>query len=261
MRLYRVQLQAFVALCERDAWVTMRHELGSFLAQALLQPIFFLFVFGRVLPEIGAARAGYATQLMPGVMALTLVLTALQNTALPLVIEFSFTKEIEDRLLAPLPTAAVAMQKSVVAALRGLIAAALMLPLAELILPGGIGLSHASWGVLVVLLIVGALTAGAMGLVLGTAVPPNRISVAFAIVLTPLIFTGCTFFPWQSLHNLPWFQVITLLNPLTYVSEGVRAALTGAPHLGGVWIAAGLAGSLGLFGVLGTRGFVRRAID
>lgn len=29
-----------------------------------------------------------------------------------------------------------------------------------------------------------------MGTVLGTAVPPNRISVAFALVLTPLIFTG-----------------------------------------------------------------------
>ena len=81
----------------------MRHEFGSFLAQALLQPIFLLFVFGRVLPEIGAARVGYGTHLLPGVMALTLVLTALQNTALPLVIEFSFTKEIEDRLLAPLP--------------------------------------------------------------------------------------------------------------------------------------------------------------
>ena len=87
-----VQLRAFFALCGRDLWVTVRHEFGSFLAQALLQPIFLLFVFGRVLPEIGAARPGYGTQLLPGVMALTLVLTALQNTALPLVIEFSFTK-------------------------------------------------------------------------------------------------------------------------------------------------------------------------
>ena len=96
-----VRRRAFLALCQRDIWVTIRHEPVGFLAQALLQPIFFLFVFGRVLPEIGAARGAYGTQLMPGVMALTLVLTSIQNTALPLVIEFSFTKEIEDRLLAP----------------------------------------------------------------------------------------------------------------------------------------------------------------
>jgi ABC-2 type transport system permease protein len=254
-------LRAFGALCGRDAWVTVRHESVSFLAQALLQPVFFLFVFGRVLPEIGAARGAYGSQLMPGVMALTLVLTALQNTALPLVIEFSFTKEIEDRLLAPLPVYAVAVQKMTMAALRGIIAGALILPLAELILPGGIHLGGAHWAAVVAILVFGALAAGAMGLVLGTAVPPNRISVAFAVVLTPLIFTGATFYPWSGLHHQRWFQVVTLFNPLTYVSEGLRASLTAAPHLAPGWIALGLAASLALFGVLGTRLFVRRAID
>jgi ABC-2 type transport system permease protein len=256
-----VRVRAFLALCGRDLWVTVRHELGSFLAQALLQPIFLLFVFGRVLPEIGAARAGYGTQLLPGVMALTLVLTALQNTALPLVIEFSFTKEIEDRLLAPLPVAAVALQKILIAALRGVIAGLLILPLGALILPGGLQINGPDWLALIGLFAFGSLAAGAMGLVLGTAVPPNRISVAFAVVLTPLIFTGCTFYPWSALHALRWFQVLTLLNPITYVSEGLRSALTTLPHLGGGWIALGLGVSLLLFGTLGTRLFIRRALD
>jgi ABC-2 type transport system permease protein len=253
--------RAFLALCERDLWVTVRHEPAAFLSQALLQPIFFLFVFGRVLPEIGAAQGGYGTALLPGVMALTLVLTALQNTALPLVIEFSFTKEIEDRLLAPLPVAAVAVQKMLVAAARGIVAAILILPLGELILPGGVHLGGASWGALVAILLFGSLTAAGMGLVLGTAVPPNRISVMFALVLTPLIFTGATFYPWSSLGTLRWFQVLTLLNPLTYVSEGLRGALTTLPHLGSGWVALGIAGSLALFGGLGILGFVRRAVD
>jgi ABC-2 type transport system permease protein len=255
------QLRAFIALCGRDAWVTVRHEMSPFLAQALLQPLFFLFVFGRVLPEIGAARGAYGVQLMPGVMALTLVLTSLQNTALPLVIEFSFTKEIEDRLLAPLPTAAVAVQKMVVAAARGMIAGALILPLAALILPGGIHVAHADWAAVAAIFVIGSLAAAAMGLVLGTAVPPNRISVAFALVLTPLIFTGCVFYSWTALHRLPWFQAVTLFNPLTYVSEGLRAALTPLPHLAPGWIALGLVGALVTFTVLGTALFVRRAVD
>ncbi len=255
------QRKAFLALCERDLWVTVRHEPVSFLAQALLQPIFFLFVFGRVLPEIGAARGAYGTQLLPGIMGLTLVLTSLQNTALPLVIEFSFTKEIEDRLLAPLPVRAVGLQKMVIAALRGMIAALLILPLGELILPGGIDLSGASWLGLAGVLVAGACAGAAMGLVLGTAVPPNKISVAFAIVLTPLIFTGAAFYPWQALDSLRWFQVVTLFNPLTYVSEGMRAALTGAPHLTTGWMVVGLVGSTLLFSWLGVRGFARRAVD
>ncbi|HWH11437.1 MAG TPA: ABC transporter permease [Solirubrobacteraceae bacterium] len=256
-----VRSQAFVALCERDLWVTVRHEPVGFLAQSLLQPLFFLFVFGRVLPEIGQARGAYGAQLMPGVIALTVVLTALQNTALPLVIEFSFTKEIEDRLLAPLATWAVAIQKMVIAAFRGMISGVLILPLASVVLPGGINLGGASVGAFVVILVLGALAGAAMGLVLGTAVPPNRISVAFAIVLTPLIFTGATFYPWASLARLQWFQIVTLFNPLTYVSEGMRASLTTLPHLRAGWIGVGVVVALAIFTLLGVRGFVRRAVD
>jgi ABC-2 type transport system permease protein len=214
-----------------------------------------------VLPEIGATRGAYGTQLMPGIMALTLLLTALQNTALPLVIEFSFTKEIEDRLLAPLSVAAVGAQKVTIAALRAIVAALLILPLAELILPGGVDLGGASWGGVAGALVLGSLAGASMGLVLGTAVPPNRISVAFAIVLTPLIFTGASFYGWSALSQLRWFQVVTLFNPLTYVSEGLRASLTGLPHLGDGWIALGLCASLLVFGALGLRGFERRAVD
>jgi ABC-2 type transport system permease protein len=256
-----LQSRAFLALCGRDLWVTVRHEPGAFLAQALLQPIFFLFVFGRVLPEIGAAQGSYGQQLMPGIMALTVVLTALQNTALPLVIEFSFTNEIEDRLLAPLPTAAVAVQKMAIAALRGIVAALLILPLSALILPGGLAVDNPHWVAMCGVLVAGALIAAGMGLILGTAVPPNRISVAFAIVLTPLIFTGATFYPWAGLGGLRWFQILTLLNPLTYVSEGLRASLTDTTHLAPGWIALGLGVSLVVTALAGTSGFVRRAVD
>lgn len=255
------QLRAFVALCQRDLWVSIRRDLTSFLAQALLQPLFYLFIFGRVLPEIGAAQGAYGTLLLPGILALTLVLTALQNTSLPLVIEFSFTKEIEDRLLAPLPAWAVGAQKVVMAALRGVIAGLLIIPLAAVILPGGIDFGHVSWLGFVLVIAGGAMVGAAMGLVLGTVVPPNRISVAFAVVLTPLLFTGATFYPWAALHDLRWFQIVTLANPLTYVSEGMRAAIVGGPHLATHWIVLGLAVSTVLFGWLGARGFTRRAID
>lgn len=254
-------IRAFLAQCERDLYVTVRREPFSFLSQSLLQPLFFLFVFGRVLPEIGAAQGDYGAQLLPGILALTLVLTALQNVALPLVIEFSFTKEIEDRLLAPLPVTWVAVEKLLIATVRGVIGGLLILPLGELILPGGIDLGGASIPALAAMLVVGALVGACLGLVLGTAVPPNRISVAFGLILTPLIFTGATFYPWESLDSLRWFQVLTLVNPMTYVSEGMRGALTDAPHLAAGWIVLGLAAGIAIFGTLGVRGFLRRAVD
>ena len=120
-------------------------------------------------------------------------------------------------------------------------------------------MSSADWPAFAAILLLGSLAGAAMGLVLGTAVPPNRISVAFAIVLTPLIFTGAAFYPWPSLTRLQWFQDLTLANPMTYVSEGMRASLTGLPHLGSGWIALGAVAAVGIFTGLGVRGFIRRA--
>jgi ABC-2 type transport system permease protein len=257
----RAAARAFWAMCQRDAWVTVRRDPASFLAQALLQPLFFLLIFGRVLPEIGAAQGGYGAQLLPGVVAFTVLLISLQNVALPLVIDFSFTKEIEDRLLAPLPAWLLGVQKIFIAAVRGLVAALMVLPFAAVILPGGLDLSHASVLGLLVVFPVGALVGAAVGMVLGTAVQPHRINVAFAVVLTPLMFTGAIFYPWQSLHALRWFQVITLFNPLTYVSEGMRGALAGQSHLASGWLALGLTVSLVGFALVGLIAFVRRAVD
>jgi ABC-2 type transport system permease protein len=257
----RAQVVAFQAMCGRDLWVIVRHDLAGFLAQSLLQPLFFLFIFGRVLPEIGAASGSYGRQLLPGVLGLTLFLTALQNTALPLVIDFSFTKEIEDRLLAPLAAWALGVQKMAMASLRAIVAALAIIPLAALILPGGVDFADISWAGFVALMLAGSLAGSAVGLLLGTAVAPQKISVMFAVTLTPLLFTGATFYPWQALDSLRWFQVITLVNPLTYLSEGLRGALTTVPSLGGGWVALGLAVAICVFGALGLRGFTRRAVD
>ena len=105
---------AFGAVLNRDIFVTGK-ELPIFLAQVILQPLFMLFIFGRILTSLGYARPGYAHLLFPGIVALTATLTALQSTALPLVLDFSYTKEIEDRLLAPLPVAWVAVEKLIFA--------------------------------------------------------------------------------------------------------------------------------------------------
>ena len=83
----------------------------AFLSQALLQPIFFLFVFGRVLPDIGAAGPQYGDDAAAGDHGPDAGADGAAEHALPLVIEFSFTSEIEDRLLAPLPTSGWARRR------------------------------------------------------------------------------------------------------------------------------------------------------
>jgi ABC-2 type transport system permease protein len=252
--------RAFLAVLWRDLYVTGR-ELPVFLAQVVLQPLFLLFVFGKVLTDLGFAQAGYTRVLFPGILALTAVVTGLQSTAFPLVIDFSFTKEIEDRLLAPLPVGMVAVEKVVFASLRALLAALVMLPVGVWIL-GSIPWRAGALPLFATVLVLGCLVGSCLGMIMGTAVPPNRINVMFALVLTPLLFTGASQYPWASLDHLPWFQVVTACNPLTYVSEGMRAAMVpDVPHIR-PWVSVlVLTVTIVVSLAVGIRLFLRRAID
>ena len=225
----RATLTAFVAIVSRDLLV-IRREILVFLLQTLIQPLFFLFVFGKVLPTIGAASASFSTVLLPGVVALTVFLTALQGPAIDLARDLNVIREIDDRLLAPLPIVLVAIEKVLLAVLRALIGGAFIFPLAYWILGSGFQVRTDMLVVLIGLMVLVALVGASAGLVLGTAAPIQMLPLIFALVLTPLMFTGCTFYPWASLGAIKWFQIVTLFNPLTYAAEGMRYAMVPPLH-------------------------------
>ena len=257
--LQTTQARAFLAVLFRDIYVTGR-ELPAFLGQVVLQPLFLLFVFGKVLGSLGYTRGNYAFLLFPGLLALTAVLTGMQTLAFPLVAEFGWTREIEDRLLAPMSTALVALEKVVFACLRAFLATAIMLPVGVLVL-GSIPWRWSGAPLAFAAVVLGALVGAGMGLIIGTYVPPTRINIVFSLVFTPLLFTGCNQYPWPSLARLRWFQVVTACNPMTYVSETMRAALVPTvPHIR-PWISLPvLLVSLAALLAIGVRGFYRRAL-
>ncbi|HEX6483247.1 MAG TPA: ABC transporter permease [Ktedonobacteraceae bacterium] len=225
----RASLTAFLAIVSRDLLV-MRREVITFLLQTLIQPLFFLFVFGKVLSTIGAANAGFSTLLLPGIVALTVFLTAFQGPAVDLARDLGVIREIDDRLLAPLPIVLVAIEKVLLATLRALIGGAFIFPLAFWILGSGFQIRTDMFGVLIGLMVLVALVGASVGLVLGTAAPIQMLPLIFALVLTPLMFTGCTFYPWAALGVIKWFQIVTLFNPLTYAAEGMRYAMVPPVH-------------------------------
>lgn len=253
-------LRAFTAVLGRDVFVTGR-ELPSFLAQVLVQPVALLFIFGKILTQLGYTQPGYAQILLPGMIALNAFLIALQNTSFPLVIDFSYTREIEDRLLAPLPISWVAVEKMFFGALRGLVAALLMIPIGMWML-GEIEWTLTGLPTAVLCLVLGSFSGAAVGMTVGAAVPPRRINIVFSVILAPVMFTGATQFPWAELDHLRWFQVLCAVNPLTYVSEGLRGSLLpDVPHMA-TWVCVlALVGTGLFFGALGTKLFLRRALD
>jgi ABC-2 type transport system permease protein len=155
----------------------------------------------------------------------------------------------------------VAAEKVLFALLRSLAATLIMIPVGIVVL-GSIPWRWSGFPLFVAGLLLGALVGAGFGLLLGTLVQPQRINLLFSLVFTPLLFTGCSQYPWPSLSHLRWFQVVTAANPMTYVSESLRGALVpGVPHIP-PWIClVVLVFAVSVLLTVGVRGFYRRAID
>ena len=158
--------------------------------------------------------------------------TGIWAVAMPLIGEFQFTREIEDRLLAPMDISWLAIEKVVAGTLQALAAGFMVIPAAWLLLRPGVDLNipHPLLFALVALLV--ALFSATGGLALGCSVEQTHIGLMFSLVVAPMIFFGCTYYPWSALDKFPILQKAVLINPLVYASEGLRGTMVPQfPHL------------------------------
>jgi ABC-2 type transport system permease protein len=236
---------AFLALLQRDLTV-LRKNLGEFVGRTVIQPFLLVFVFLYVFPQIGqgigggggaAGESQFASVLVAGVVGISIMFQGIMSVALPMATEFGYTKEIEDRVLAPMPVWLVAVGKVVAGAVQGMIAAALVFPIAAVIHARGVHAHLAiHWPILITLLPIAAVMCASLGLVLGTRIEPRNIGAMFGFIVLPMTFLGGTYYTWTALQHVkvagfPWLQTLVLINPLLYVTEGFRAAVTTSSHL------------------------------
>jgi len=251
----------FTALLHRDLRVA-RRELQYFLLRVGLQPLLFTFIFGFVMPRLGIIQHGYTNMLLPGILGLSMTLSSMQAVALPLVIDFGWTKEIEDRLLAPISISGVAIEKILVGILQGIVAGMVVLPLAWLLMRVQLNLGIVDVLQLVLIAFLSSWLFAAFGLVIGTSIETQQIGLVFNILLAPMIFFGCAYYPWATLHVIPWFQMAVLINPLVYASEGLRGALAPQiPHISLLAVLGMLAVMDLLFLFFGLRKFHAKAVS
>jgi len=251
----------FLALLGRDAHVARRNVV-PLLLQTFLQPMMFVFIFGRVMVSSGYMPAAYKSLLLPGIMAISMIFTGVWAVAMPLIAEFQFTREIEDRLLAPIEISWLAIEKVFFGTMQDLVAGLVVIPMAWLLLRPGVEFNlHSPVRFACVTLLV-ALFSACGGLALGCSVNQAHIGLMFSMVLTPMIFFGCTYYPWSALAHFPILQKIVLINPLVYASEGLRGTLVPQfPHLPVLAVLIVLTVFDALFLAVGLRQFHGKAVS
>jgi ABC-2 type transport system permease protein len=264
---------AFRALILRDL-IVLRKNLGEFVTRTIIQPFLLVFVFLYVFPTIGqgiggtsaAAQSAFATVLVPGVVAVTIMFQGIQAVAIQLSQEFGFTREIEDRVQAPCPIALVAVAKVVSGAVQGVIAAIIVFPMAAVVHAKGVEPNlTVHWAVALTIIPIACVSMTSLGLLLGTKFEPRNIGLMFGFIVLPLTFLGGTYYQWTKLAPVEaggfhWLQTLVLINPLIYIAEGLRAGFTEASHMHLYIIYPVLIAFCAVFLTLGIRSFKGRVL-
>jgi ABC-2 type transport system permease protein len=272
--------RTFGAMMAREFRVLRRNAIATF-TRAVMQPLLFVFVFAYVFPKIGggfmlggaaaagagAAAAGgvnFATILVPGLMASMLLMQGIMAVTFPLVMEFSWQRTIEDRALAPVPIRVLAIQKIVAGAIQSFIGAVIVFPIVLFVHAAGQAphVDVTNWALFAFILVFASLLTSSLGLLLGTIMDPRKMQMLFAMILLPATMLGCVYYPWAALHSIRWLQILVLINPMVYMSEGLRAVLTPVlPHMALWAVLTALVGGTVIFGYLGTRTFTKRVLN
>src|SRR5580693_3101716 len=169
---------ALGALLLRDL-VVLRKHIWEFVLRTIIQPFLLCFVFLYVFPKIGqgigggrgtVAESAFATILVPGVVGISVMFQGVQSIALVMAQEFGFTREIEDRVQAPCPIWLVAVSKILSGAVQGLIAAAIVFPIASVVHAAGVTADISlHWLIILTLVPIACVTMAGLGLILGTS--------------------------------------------------------------------------------------------
>jgi ABC-type multidrug transport system permease subunit len=263
--------KTFAAMMAREFRVLRRNAVSTF-TRAVMQPLLFVFVFTYVMPKIGggvmlggaAGGVTFSTVLVPGLMASMLLMQGIMAVTFPLIMEFSWQRTIEDRALAPVPISVLATQKIVAGAVQSFLGAIIVFPIVLVVHAAGQAphVHVTNWLLLAFILVTASLLTAALGLLLGTMMDPRKMQMLFAAILLPATMLGCVYYPWAALHHIRWLQIAVLVNPMVYMSEGLRAVLTpGTGHMPLWAIMLVLAGGTAIFGYLGARTFTKRVLN
>ena len=267
--------QAVIALMTRDLTVLWKNKVEVAI-RTIVQPFLLVFVFLYVFPTIGqgigsgkgaAGESQFATILVAGVVGVSIMMQGIQSVAMPLSAEFGYTREIEDRVQAPCPVALVALAKVLSGAIQGVLAALIGFPIAAVVHSKNVHI-HLSihWLPLLTIIPLACVAFSALGLFLGTKFEPRNIGLMFGFIVLPITFLGGVYYAWTTLAPVKiggfhWLQTVVLINPLIYVTEGMRAALTKTPHMHLYVVYPVLVGACAFFLFLGLKGFRKRVLS
>ena len=260
-------LRGALALMERDLML-LRRGVPALLLRSVFQPLLFVFVFTYVYPRIGNSLSGASAQVrvstivLPGLTGFSLMFCGVYAVGMPLAVDLGLTRDVDDRALAPIRTVMIPLTRLMSGTAQA-VGAALLVPLMiHFIAVQSPDTAGWSPGLFSVALLAGGLCMASMGLLIAGLVPTDALPAVLTVLPMPVTFLGAGYYSWASLSALPVVKILILVNPMTWVCEALRGAVTpDVPHMAPALAIAGTVVWAAFMGVLGCKGVVRQILS
>jgi ABC-2 type transport system permease protein len=208
-------------------WVDLRflrrHWLRT-LATSIVSPVLYLIAFGFGLGRgISFGDYGYLDFVVPGIIALTAMTGSYNGAGMKLHVDRLFYKCFDEYLLSPISLFSLAVGKTLIGVVRGLIASGALLAVGVIISP----ILMVS-PLFVLVLVCSCFVFAFLGVLIGLVAKSHQDMGTFStLVILPMTFLSGTFF---SISQLPeTVKAFLYVLPLTHSSETLRAAALGQP--------------------------------
>jgi ABC-2 type transport system permease protein len=202
------------------------------LLQSIVSPVIstslYFVVFGTAIGSRISAIDGvaYGAFIVPGLIMLTLLTQSIANASFGIYFP-KFTGTIYEVLSAPVSYLEVVLSYVGAAATKSIMLGLIILATASLFVP--LHIEHPVW--MLLFLVLTAVTFSLFGFIIGIwADGFEKLQLIPLLVVTPLTFLGGCFYSIDMLP--PFWQTVSLFNPVVYLVSGFRWAFFGTSDVG-----------------------------
>jgi ABC-2 type transport system permease protein len=229
-----MNLYAIKAIYGFEMARTRRTLMQSIVSPVISTSLYFV-VFGAAIGSRFSEVEGvsYGAFIVPGLIMLSLLMQSISNASFAIYFP-KFTGTIFEHLSAPVSYVELVLSYVGAAATKSIILGLIILVTSWLFVPARV--DHPFW--MLLFLVLTSITFSLFGFIIGIwADNFEKLQVIPLLVVTPLTFLGGSFY---SIHMLPPFwQTVTLFNPVVYLVSGFRWSFYGLADVD-VWISLGM---------------------
>lgn len=213
------------------AWHTKTQTILSPVLTTMLYFVVFGAAIGSRIQQIDGID--YGAFIVPGVVMLPLLTQSISNAAFGIFFP-KFTGTLFEILSAPISFWEIVIGYVGAAATKSAILGVLMLVTASAFID--LDIAHPLW--MMVILVLTCIAFSLFGFIIGLwANNFEKLQLIPLLVVTPLVFLGGAFYSIDMLP--PFWQTVTLFNPVVYLINGFRWSFFGVADVG-IWISLGM---------------------